>query len=145
MRHQVSLVEMWQNTARVRLPRVEFKVRRFSFFSAEPSAGKDVVATFEDEEDDEIEQDSDLVCSVCNGGQSDPPNEIVICDTCNKGACHISSRKGHWAVESVASLGSPSSYLNVPWEFLNFLISRNAYFSQSTAVFGRFPFLTLVY
>lgn len=53
----------------------------------EPSAGKDVAPTFEDEEDDEIEQDSDLVCSVCNGGQSDPPNEIVICDTCNKEKC----------------------------------------------------------
>ncbi|KAH9361528.1 hypothetical protein HPB48_001370 [Haemaphysalis longicornis] len=28
--------------------------------------------------------DRDLVCSVCTMGDSDPPNEIVICDTCNK-------------------------------------------------------------
>lgn len=57
----------------------------------EPSAGKDIVPVLEDGEDEEMEQDSDLMCSVCNGGQSDPPNEIVICDTCNKGfhqACH---------------------------------------------------------
>ncbi|CAN7993634.1 unnamed protein product [Ixodes hexagonus] len=57
----------------------------------EPNAGKEVVPMSEDEEDDAAEQDSDLVCSVCNGGQSDPPDEIVICDTCNKGfhqACH---------------------------------------------------------
>ncbi|XP_002435442.4 metal-response element-binding transcription factor 2 isoform X3 [Ixodes scapularis] len=76
----------------------------------EPSAGKDVVPTFEDEEDDEIEQDSDLVCSVCNGGQSDPPNEIVICDTCNKGfhqACHT------------PKIGDQVLLPNIPWHCRN--------------------------
>lgn len=37
------------------------------------------------------DQDNDLVCSVCTMGESEPPNEIVICDTCNKGfhqTCH---------------------------------------------------------
>ncbi|CAN7991656.1 unnamed protein product, partial [Ixodes pacificus] len=76
----------------------------------EPSAGKDVAPTFEDEEDDEIEQDSDLVCSVCNGGQSDPPNEIVICDTCNKGfhqACHT------------PKIGDQVLLPNIPWHCRN--------------------------
>ncbi|CAN8020092.1 unnamed protein product, partial [Ixodes persulcatus] len=63
-----------------------------------------------DEEDDEIEQDSDLVCSVCNGGQSDPPNEIVICDTCNKGfhqACHT------------PKIGDQVLLPNIPWHCRN--------------------------
>ena len=28
---------------------------------------------------------SELVCEVCKGALSKPPNEIVICDNCNKG------------------------------------------------------------
>lgn len=43
------------------------------------------------EDESEPDEDRDLVCSVCSEGESDPPNEIVICDTCNKGfhqACH---------------------------------------------------------
>lgn len=58
-------------------------------YRAESSNGKEAIHSFED--DDASTGDSDLMCSVCSKGDSDPPNEIVICDTCNKGfhqACH---------------------------------------------------------
>ena len=27
----------------------------------------------------------EMTCNVCDGGESDPPNEIVICDNCGIG------------------------------------------------------------
>lgn len=56
-----------------------------------PDAGAKMAVDLSCEDGSEHDEDRDLVCSVCTMGDSDPPNEIVICDTCNKGfhqACH---------------------------------------------------------
>lgn len=33
----------------------------------------------------EYEIDSDVTCTLCRDGKSDPPNEIVLCDKCGQG------------------------------------------------------------